>query len=137
MTRPKPRPPRPDLLRQPAGSFGWLEDQLLHQDWLATLQPHGSAVLLLLALAADRHGASFFSRARMARCLAMRREDLDGALSRLLELGLVAHRPWRPGDPDGVWQLLPLPGKPHSAASQRSGTTLPIGAALRALGLTS
>jgi hypothetical protein len=28
---------------------------------------------------------------------------------RLLDRSLVAHRPWQPGNPDGVWQLLPAP----------------------------
>ena len=35
---------------------------------------------------------------------------VDDALRRLLDLGLVAFRPWRHADSDGVWQLLPLPG---------------------------
>jgi hypothetical protein len=40
--------------------------------------------------------------------LGLHRQHVDRALARLLELGLVAHRPWRPGHPDGVWQFLPV-----------------------------
>jgi hypothetical protein len=70
-TRPRPRPPRPDLVRQPAGAFGWLDAHLLHEGWLARLGVDATAVLLLLALAADRHGASYFGRRRMADALGL------------------------------------------------------------------
>ena len=70
---------------------------------------------MLLALAADRRGASFYGRERMGQALGLSRSRVDRALARLLELGLVAHRPWRAGLPDGVWQLLPLPGQVDTA----------------------
>ena len=65
-------------------------------------------MLVLLALAADQRGASYYGRARMAERLGLKRQSLDLALARLLELRLVAHRPWRAGCADGVWQLLPM-----------------------------
>ena len=107
-TRPRPRPPRPDLARQPSGAFGWLDAHLLHEGWLARLGPDATAVLVLLALAADRHGASYFGRRRMAEALGMTCAAVDAALARLLELDLVLLRPWQPGHRDGVWQLLPV-----------------------------
>ena len=67
--RPPPAPPRPGLERRPAGAFGWLHAELLHDRWLAELGPHATAVVVLLAIAADRRGASFFSRERMAAAL--------------------------------------------------------------------
>jgi hypothetical protein len=105
--RPTPSPPRPDLERRPAGAFGWLQAELLHDRWLAEVGPHAAAVLVLLALAADRRGASFFSRDRMAQALGMSRHEVDIALQCLLDAGLVDLRPWRNGVCDGVWQLLP------------------------------
>jgi len=66
------------------------------------------AVLTFLALAADEFGASFYLRETIAGRLGMERRDLDRCLGRLLELGLVAHRPWMDGHQDGVWQLLPM-----------------------------
>lgn len=113
--RPPPAPPRPDLVRRPPGAFGWLDARLLHEGWLAHLGPDATSVLVLLALAADHRGASFFGRAHMSARLALARPALDRALDRLLATGLVLQRPWRAGDPDGVWQLLPLP-PPMSAA---------------------
>jgi hypothetical protein len=129
--KPTVPPPRPDLIRQPAGRFGWLEDRLLHDDWLARLGPEGTSVMVLLALAADRHGASFYSRERMADKLGIRRSRVDQALNRMLELRLVAHRPWRQGNPDGIWQLLPLP---PSTRQPRGGQPVSIGDLCRSLG---
>ena len=125
-------PPVPDLVRQPTGRFGWLEDRLLHDDWLARLGPEGTSVMVLLALASDRHGASFFSRERMAAKLGISRHDVDQALARMLEWRLVAHRPWRQGHPDGIWQLLPLP---RSERRKRGGEAISIGDLCRSLGL--
>lgn len=112
MRRERPVPPRPELLRTPPHRFGWLDDRLLREDWLARLGSEPIAVMVLLALAADRHGASFYRRDTMARALSMLRSELDRSLERLIELELVDHRPWTPVSPDGVWQLLPVPPPP-------------------------
>jgi len=128
--KPKIIPPHPDLIRQPAGRFGWLEDRLLHDGWLGRLGPEGTSVLVLFALAADQHGASFYGRERMADALGMIRQDVDQALTQLLELRLVAHRPWCPGHPDGVWQLLPLP-----APRPRGGEAVPLRDLFKSIGL--
>lgn len=111
MKRSPPIPPRPELVRSPPARFGWLDDRLLREQWLARLGPEPTAVLTLLALAADRRGASFYQRDTMAVALSMPRREIDRSLDRLLELRLVDFRPWIPGHPNGVWQILPLP--PH------------------------
>lgn len=129
--RAPPVPPRPDLERRPKGAFGWLDAELLHDGWLAEVGPHAAAVLVLLALAADRRGASFFSRERMAVVLGMSRHEVDVALQRLLDSDLVAHRPWRAGAHDGVWQLLPTPVRRQAA---RTGSEASIADILRSLG---
>lgn len=113
----RPEPPHPNLNRSPTGcAFGWLDARLLHDEWLARLGPDATATLTFLALAADRRGTSFYGRERMGRTLGLSRERMDRALARLLELRLVAQRPWRTGHPDGVWQLLPLPETPRPLA---------------------
>jgi hypothetical protein len=132
MTFPPPIPPLPDLVRQPRESFGWLEDRLLHEMWLARIGPDAVAVLVLLALAADRRGASFYSRSRMSISLGIDASRIDAALHRLLEMELVLLRPWKHEHRDGVWQLLPLPYPP---AGRREGETLPLHAVLARLGL--
>ncbi len=109
MKRDRPVPPHPELVRRPPRAFGWLDARLLREEWLGLLGPERVAALTLLALAADHTGSSFYRRETMALALSMQRRDLDEALERLLELGLVAHRPWVSGHVDGVWQILPLP----------------------------
>ena len=134
-----PAPPHPDLLRTPSGSFGWLEDRLLHEGWLARLGADGVAVMTLLALAADRHGASFYSRDRMAERLGLSHDQIDEGLRRLLALNLVATRPWRAGGRDGVWQLLPVTStrRPEEREPARNTITGPaaIGTVLAELGI--
>lgn len=132
MRDPRPEPPDPTLIRRPNGPFGWLPAALLHEGWLARLGPEATAVLVLLALAADRRGVSFFGRARMVERLGLSRPSVDQALARLVELGLVAHRPWRRGAADGVWQLLPLVAE---RGGERYGHALPIGQILAQLGV--
>ena len=133
MTRrlPPPLPPRPEQERRPKGAFGWLEAELLHHGWLAEVGPRAAATLVLLAIAADRRGVSFFGRDRMATALGMSLHEVDEALQRLLDAGLVAHRPWRAGVRDGVWQLLPLPLRRMPERAQRP---LTAGEVLRSLG---
>ena len=129
--RPPPTPPYPELERRPSGSFGWLDAELVQDGWLAELGAHATAVLTLLSLAADRRGASFYSRDRMATALGLSLHEVDEALSGLLDARLVAHRPWRPGRLDGVWQLLPVPSR---RTPSRSGRQLSVGDVLRSLG---
>jgi hypothetical protein len=118
--RPPPQPPRPDVERKPIGAFGWLQAELLHDGWLAEVGPNATAVLVLLAIAADQRGASFFSRSRMATALGMSMHEVDSALQRLRDAGLVDLRPWRPGGRDGVWQLLPPPPRRQPQRDQQA-----------------
>ena len=131
----RPHPPQPNIIRRPAAGFGWLDQSLLLDGWLQRLAPDGIAVLVLLALAADHHGASFFGRARMAGALGMSMHQVDGALKQLADLQLVAFRPWKPGCRDGVWQLLPVP--PSRVQGPRTGATLTIAQILSSLGFRS
>ena len=66
MRCPPPTPPHPDMVRRPRSPFGWIEDRMLRDGWLACIGVDAVGVLVLLVLAADRRGASFYSRDRMA-----------------------------------------------------------------------
>lgn len=112
MKRSPPAPPRPDRLRRPGRSFGWLDARLVKDHWLARLGPDAIAVAAFLAIVADAQGVSYWGRSRIAVALSIDRARITKALDRLREMDLVAFRPWKPGDGDGVWQLLPLPEDP-------------------------
>jgi hypothetical protein len=65
---------------------------------------------------------------------ALQRAAEDYALPRsLLDAGVAAFRPWRPGCADGVWQLVPLPRRPSPT---RARCTLAAADVLRNLGFT-
>ena len=117
--RPPPLPPHPELLREPDGGFGWIDMRMLHEGWLKEIGSEACAVLILLAIAADKHGASFYGRTRMVSALGMDLCRIKEALSCLSDFGLVAMRPWRPGHEEGVWQLLPVP-KPKELRSDNT-----------------
>ena len=108
--------PRPGRVRRVTGtSFGWIATDLLRAGWLAVLGPEDVTAYVLLCLAADRDGVSFYRRGRMARELGLGEDELNTALQRLVRFDLVAHRPFRAGAPDGFWQVLALPaGGPPS-----------------------
>ena len=72
---------------------------LLHDRSLQRLQPDATAVLLLLALAADRRGASYYSRGRMA-------DSLES-------MSIVSTAPSRDGSMQGSWTC--GPGEPAVA----------------------
>ena len=131
MNRPRPTPPYPGQIRRPTASFGWLDTDLLHSGTLAWLGSKTTSVLLLLALAADEQGASYYSRGKMGAMLGMDMESVIRALDRLIKNKLVAFRPWRPGIQDGVWQLLPL----KQNKTVRQGACLSVGQILNRLGL--
>jgi len=105
---------------------------LLHEHCLRELGPDAVTVLVFLSLAADRCGAAFFGRMRMVANTGVDLESLDKALDRLLELELVAFRPWRPGGRDGVWQLLQVPRRAHTP---RSNAVLSAAQLLSRLGI--
>jgi hypothetical protein len=92
-----------------ATSFGWIDARLKLDGWLAVLTPEAVSVYAFLCLAADRNGVSYYGRDRMARVLGLGDRELHLALRRLLELDLIAFRPFRAGSVDGFHQVLPVP----------------------------
>lgn len=118
--RPRPKPPKPNSIRRPTSGFGWLDARMLRDGWLAELGPDGVAVLAFLAIAADRDGVSYYARDRVAVQLDLDLPRVDRALRKLQDAGLLAHRPWRAGRRDGVWQLLPVPDSPDDAHASRT-----------------
>jgi len=99
----------PDRLRRPPRSFAWIDHRLRSSGVLPMLEPPEIGLYLFLVLAADKDGLSCWRLDRIEREMpCFDRSALWRARDRLLELDLVAFRPWRASDPDGVYQVLSL-----------------------------
>lgn len=101
--------PRPDLARRPPRSFAWMDHRLLREGHLEAMSLPEIAVYVFLALAADRDGLSYYRREKICRVLVLEFLEFDRALRGLVEKGLVAFRPRSPRDPNGFYQVLPVP----------------------------
>jgi hypothetical protein len=94
--------PRPDRVRTVERPFGWVPCRMLTNGTIASMSPDERQLYLVLALAADRQGVSFYGDKRIARILACTQQELELARHALMARELVAY--------DGAtYQLLPLP----------------------------
>jgi hypothetical protein len=106
----------PERLRRTSASFAWIDHRLRSSGLLPMLEPPEIGLYLFLVLAADQNGLSCWRLDRIEREMpSFDRSALWKARDRLLELDLVAFKPWRVSDPDGVYQVLSI---------QRSGAAL-------------
>ena len=100
--------PQPSRVRKIEGSFAWIDHRLLRAGYLAVMSHHEQALYLLLALAADRNGVSFYRREKICDCLALDDGQFQVARDRLVDLGLIAFQPYTVLSPNGFYQLLPV-----------------------------
>lgn len=107
---PPPRPLlRPDRLRTIERPFAWLPCRLLTGGLLSQMSRPAKLLYLMLALAADRRGISFYGDRRIQNLLGLASADLQQARADLISLDLLAF--------DGqTFQLLSLPSDRPTAA---------------------
>jgi len=97
----------PQRIRNVPRSFAWIDHRLRSEGFLERLRPEDLGLYLFLALAADRNGLSCWRLDRIRRAVpCFDHHALWGARDRLVELDLLAFRPWRQHDPDGCYQVL-------------------------------
>jgi hypothetical protein len=109
----------PSRIRRVPRSFAWIDHRLRSDGILPRLQPADLGLYLFLALAADRNGLSCWRLDRIERAIpCFDRHALWQARSRLGEMDLIAYRPWRPGDPDGSYQVLSVEHPQHRLAPE-------------------
>ena len=94
-------PPRP----VPRG-FGWIDHRFLRDGHIRLRTPRELSLYLLLVLAADGRGVSFYGDRLARRILGLGREEFENARAGLVSAGLVA---WEPP----VYQMLALPARPE------------------------
>ena len=94
----------PERIRKIGGNFAFIEHRFLRDGFFADLGHHELLLYTFLALAADRHGISFYGYDRICSLLRFTVEDYIEARNQLIEKDLLAF--------DGtLFQLLSLPEK--------------------------
>ena len=88
-------------------------DQGKGSDMLLEVQASSDEVVyLFLALAADRHGVSFYRKEKICDFVGLDWTEFEVARRRLVELSLIAFQPYRASNPNGYYQVLPVDGRP-------------------------
>jgi hypothetical protein len=108
MPPPRYHIPVPQRVRRIAGSFGWVDHRLLRNGFLAVMTHQEHSLYVFLALAADRHGVSFYRQEKIGDLLGLDDQAFAVARDRLIELGLLAFAPYSVTSPNGFYQLLPV-----------------------------
>ncbi len=110
----------PDRVRRIHGSFSWLDHRLVRDGHLERLTCDEIALYTFLVLAGNRDGVSFYRLEKICRYLDhLDWSDFHEARRGLLRAGLVAFRPFGPGEPNGFYQVLSL--DPRDAAREEGG----------------
>jgi hypothetical protein len=100
----------PNVIRKIPRSFAWLDHRLRTEQWLTDFEPEEFALYLFLALVADQYGLSCWRLDIIERAMPVfQRHQLWNARDELVKKRLLAFRPWNTSDPDGTYQLLPIP----------------------------
>lgn len=96
------RPLHPDRIRTVEHPFGWVPCRMLNNGTIASMSPLERQLYLVLTLAADRQGISYYSEQRILQTLGCAPQELCRARNALIKRELLAY--------DGkTYQLLPLP----------------------------
>jgi len=120
----KKRIVNPQRLRRIEGGFSYVPHRFLTDGFLSSLCQHELLLYLLLVLASDRHGLSFYSYDSICSLLQLTLEQYVEARDGLIEKDLIAF--------DGtIFQVLALPEKPiekpntGAAVKPQRGQTAP------------
>lgn len=104
----------PQRVRNVPRSFSWIDHRLRSEGFLPRLLPEDLALYLFLVLAADQRGLSCWRLDRIEKALAScELRALAKARARLVELDLIAYRPWGSGERDGSYQVLSVARPPE------------------------
>lgn len=115
MSKPIPRPPRPDRIRRIRGSFSWIDHRFLRDGFDEGLDRLEKLLYFVLIAVSNRDGASFYSDQRLGEILKVRfPHELAGARAQLVARDLIAFE-------NGVYQVLALPARPLRPGRYCSG----------------
>lgn len=104
--------PQPQRVRRIEKSFAWIDHRLLRNGYLSVMTHQDQALYLFLALAADRHGVSFYRKEKICDALGLDWGQFEVARDRLIDLKLIAFQSYTVTSPNGHYQVLPVDGRP-------------------------
>jgi hypothetical protein len=84
---------RADRLRRIPAQFSWIDQRLVHEDYIGRCNVHALALYLMLVTVADSRGLSYYGDASIRRLLSMPPAQLEQARGDLIRLGLIAYEP--------------------------------------------
>ena len=100
----------PERVRNIQGSFAFIEHRFLRDGFWINLNHHERLLYVLLVLAADRHGLSYYSYDKLCKLAGFSVEDYVAARNALINRNLFAF--------DGtLFQVLDLPERPPTRRS--------------------
>jgi hypothetical protein len=106
--------PAPERVRAITGSFAWIDHRFRRDGHMERLTLEEIALYLFLVLAGDRRGVSYYGMDKISNVLGLSYDQFSTARGRLIEPGYIAFAPYRPGDANGYYQVLPLPDRPRT-----------------------
>jgi hypothetical protein len=71
--------PQPKRVRRIEQSFAWIDHRLLRNGYLQVMTHQDQALYLFLALAADRHGVSFYRKEKICDALGLDWGEFDSS----------------------------------------------------------
>lgn len=98
----------PERVRKIGGSFAFVEHRFLREGFWVSLTRDELLVYLLLVMAADRFGLSYYGYDRLCNLLAMGADDFIAARNGLIDKDLIAFE-------SPLFQVLSLPPQPLRA----------------------
>lgn len=104
--------PQPQRVRRIEKSFAWIDHRLLRNGYLPVMTHQDQALYLFLALAADRHGVSFYRKEKICDVSGLDWGQFEVARDRLIDLKLIAFESYSAMSPNGHYQVLPVDGQP-------------------------
>ena len=103
--------PQPQRVRRIEKSFAWIDHRLLRNGYLAVMTHQDQVLYLFLALAADRHGVSFYRKEKICDAVSLDWGQFEIARDRLISMKLIAFEPYSALTPNGYYQVLPVDGR--------------------------
>jgi hypothetical protein len=120
--------PQPKHVRriEPGRSFAWIDHRLLRSGFLPVMTHEEQSLYLFLSLVADRNGVSFYRKEKICDVLGLDFTPFEIARDRLIDMGLVAFKPYSALSVNGHYQVLAVEGRPPDFAAMAPVPAAPV-----------